>query len=167
MAGNGRNGGKRLWEDEMLAEYLAGQRPNGRVMHRVRLGPPTMATAPDDLSDAERRMIGAAWRRWADALIIDADQLVVIEAKMVPDPRDVSQLELYVDMIDSTPELSEWRHLPRFGRLLWAFDDPFTRALAGRHGLQVVVYKPSHLEEFLTVIRERQRRPVRSVMPGV
>lgn len=156
----------RKWEEEMLGEYLAAYHPECRVMTRVRLGPIQPLTLAEVLSPEEVRMVGNQFRRWADAVCVEAGRLLVIETKMMPDPRDISQLQLYLDLIDVTPEFQELAKLPRTGILVWPIDDPYSHALATKHGLEVRIFKPSHFAQWLSTIRARESRPARTGLPA-
>jgi len=158
------NGAKvrRHWEEEMLGEYLAKFHAECRVITRVRLGPLKDQFADPSLTEEELRMLGASFRRWADAVCVEAGTLYVIEAAIIPDPRDVSLLLAYLRLIDVTPELADIAVLPRKGLLVFGVDDQYTRALAVDHGLEVRIYKPSFFTEWLTTVRARERRPART-----
>jgi hypothetical protein len=155
----------RKWEEEMLAEYLAAYHPECRVFQRVRLGPIGPLVPDSTLSAEEQRMLGGSFRRWADAVCIEAGQLLVIETKMMPDPRDISQILLYLDLVEVTPELSTVKDLPHRGILVWPVDDPYSNALAVKHGLEVRIFKPSHYAQWLSTIRARESRPARVGLP--
>ena len=147
----------------MLGEYLAKFHAGCRVITRVRLGPHLSPESDPTLTPEEQSLLGAAFRRWADAVCIDAGVLYVIETALMPDPRDVSLLLLYMDLIDVTPELAEVARLPRKAILVFAHGaDPYTTALAVRHGIEVRIYKPSFFTEWLNIVRARERRPSRT-----
>ncbi|SRR6266446_1580546 len=152
----------RHWEEEMLGEYLAKFHATCRVLTRVRLGPLSEQFTDNTLTAAERRLLGAAFRRWADAVCVEGRLLNVIETALIPDPRDISLLLAYLRLIDVTPEFQEVAALPRQGILVFAVDDPFTRSLAVDHGLKVDFYRPSNFGEWLTTVRARERRPART-----
>jgi len=155
--------GNRLWEEQFLSEYLAAKRPEARVMFKIRLGPQGVTNPDPTLTESERRMLGAAFRRWADAILVDRGTLVVVEAAMVPDPRDISLVQTYLLLVDHTPELRMLADLPRRGLLVWAVDDPYSRAVAVAAGLEVDVWKPSHFGEWLAAKRARETRPARTL----
>ena len=160
MVGLGKRA--RQWEEEMLAEYLAGHHRNARVIQRVRLGPIT-STLPDPaLTEEENRLIGAAWRRWADAVLITDTTLTVLEAGMMPDPGDISRIQVYLALVPSTPELAPYRGRVVKGLLLWAVDDAFSRGVAVRAGLQVEIFKPSNFTEWVQGKRARDKTPPRT-----
>jgi hypothetical protein len=153
----------RFWEMEFLGEYLHRFHADAdRIWTNMRLGP-IASTMPDlTLTPELRRLIGVAWRRRVDALVMTKGELLVIEAKMIPDPAVIGQVKLYLRMVPSTPELEPWRDLPRRGLLLFAVDDPFTRAEAVDQGLTVQVFQPSNFEEW---IRNKRAREMRNTRP--
>ena len=140
----------------MLAEYLATHHRAAKTIQRVRLGPLEHTVPDPTLTEAERKLIGAAWRRWADAVLIEPDALTVVEAAMVPDPGDVSRLATYLKLVPSTPELAPYRERALRGLLVWGVDDPFSRQVALEHGLVVEIFRPSHWLQFLSVKRARE-----------
>lgn len=146
----------------MLGEYLARFHPQCRVLTRVRLGPLTVEHHDPTLTDEERRMVGNQFRRWADAMCVEGDRLNVIETAFIADPRDISLLEAYCQLVDVTPELEDVRRLPRHGMLVWAVDDPYSRAIAQKHGLEVVIFKPANFTEWIATKRARERRSSRT-----
>lgn len=146
----------------MLGEYLARFHAECRVITRVRLGPHGRIVRDETLTDEEHRLLGSAFRRWADAMCVEGNQLNVIETAFIPDPRDISLLEAYCQLVDVTPELADVRNLPRKGILVWAVDDEYARRLALQHGLEVAIYKPTFFGEWLSTVRARERRPART-----
>jgi hypothetical protein len=152
----GRLRNNRHWEEELLAEYLATHQRDARVLQRVRLGPHQSALPDETLDDAERRMLGASWRRWADAVIIGERTLTVVEAAMIPDPGDVSRLETYLLLLPHTPELEAFRDRAPRALLVWAVGDPFTEQVARRAGVQVAIFRPSNWTQFISVKRARE-----------
>jgi len=154
--------GKRNWEMEMLGEWLAARHPGARVMTHVRLGPDAGGSLHPGLSPEERRLLGASFRRWADAVVVDGGQLLVVETAMVPSPGDISLVDTYLLLVDVTPELQELRPLPRRGVLVWAVDDPYSRQVAIKNGLSVELFKPSNFLEWLSTKRAREQRSPRT-----
>ncbi|MCW3990623.1 MAG: hypothetical protein NWE88_11185, partial [Candidatus Bathyarchaeota archaeon] len=74
--------GKRAWqprEMQMVAEWLAKNFPGDPYMTRVRLGTPRSSTPRADMTPEELAMVGV-WRRWADAIVILRDRILLIEA---------------------------------------------------------------------------------------
>jgi len=154
---------KRSWqprEMQMLAEWLTKTQPGKRVLTRVRLGSPRPEVPRPEMSPEERAMIGA-WRRWADAVILDREGATIVEAAIRPDPGKISQLQLYAKLLPQTPELEPWAHLPIKMILLYAIEDAATVLLAREQGILCVEYKPPWLPSYLELLMPRERRGVR------
>jgi len=141
----------------LVSEYLAKEYPDYPTKTRVRLGSIHPELGPDKLSDAERAIVGA-WRRWADAIVFKTDRLVLIEAAILPSPGDISQLELYEHLLPLTPELAEHRHKRIEKVLLFALEDPAVLNMARERGIKVVYFCPKWIEEYMKILRPRERR---------
>jgi hypothetical protein len=142
---------------QMLTEWLAKTYPQERVMTRVRLGYPRSEIPSSYMSPEERAMIGA-WRRWADAIILQKDKLTLVESAIRPDPGKVGQLQLYKLLVPNTPELEPWKGLPIEMILLYAIEDPATNYMARAQGIHCIEYKPLWLPDYLTILSPRERR---------
>jgi len=156
-------GEKRSWqprEMQMLSEWVTKTQAGKRVLQRVRLGSPKPEIPRPDMSVEERAMIGA-WRRWADAVILEEDGVTIIEAAIRPDPGKISQLELYRMLFPHTPELAAWSKKPIHLLLLYAIEDPATVLLAREKGILAVEYKPEWLDKYLELLLPRERRGLR------
>jgi len=159
--------GKRSWqprEMQMLNEWLAKNYPKALVMTRVRLGAPPVEPGRGDLGPGEIRMIGV-WRRWADAIVITDNKILLIEAAIRPNPGKIAQLELYEMLIPQTPELAPWRDLPIEKILLYAIEDPATIWLARQKGIRAIYYAPPWLDSYLELLYPRERRGPRFTPP--
>ena len=151
---------RRQWspvESKLVAEFAALRYPGRRTIQRVRVGRTPAELDLDGLDAAEIRMLGV-WRRWVDLLIVDPPYLRVVEAAMIPDPGDVSQLELYLYLLPTTPELEEFVDLKPVGLLVYAVDDPTIRRLARDRGYTVEIYRPVWLAQYLERVFPRERR---------
>jgi len=141
----------------MVSEYLAKEYPDCETRTRVRVGSIHPDLKPDTLTEAERRAVGV-WRRWADAIVFKADRLVLIEAAILPSPGDISQLELYEHLLPLTPEFAEHRHKRIEKVLLFALEDPVVMNMARERGIKVVYFCPKWIEEYMKILRPRERR---------
>lgn len=150
---------KRRWqprEQRMVSEWLAKNYGQYSYRTRVRLGSIHPTLHPERLSAEERNLVGL-WRRWADAVVFLPDRLLLIEAKIRPEPGVISQLDLYSSLLPQTPELAEWQHLPIEKVLLYAIDDPALIALARQHGIRCIMYQPEWLDDYLRILFPRER----------
>ena len=150
----------RSWEHAFLGEWVARSRPNARVLTHVGLGPIRPATTDPQLDAAE--LLGLSpWRRWADALVIEPDRMELIEAKILQTVAQTSQLELYAHLLPDTPELAEFRGRRIDKIALVAIADPAATFMARSVGIQVVVWRPPWIDEWMAVKEARQRRAPR------
>jgi len=101
--------------------------------------------------------------RWADAVIIMDDRILVVEGKLRASEflKGVGELLVYTHLVRVTPEFEKFRGLPVVGRLLIPIPDPVVETVARSQGLQVQVFRPSFWEEFLAAVQPRQARPIR------
>lgn len=142
---------------QMLHEWLARNYPHAIVMTRVRLGAPPISEEYGELGPRESRMIGV-WRRWADAIVVLKDKILLIEAAIRPNPGKIAQLELYRLLLPQTPELFPWKELPIEMILLYAIEDPATTWLCRQKGIHAIYYKPDWLDNYLAILYPRERR---------
>ena len=152
---------KRNWaprEQRLVSEFVARFYPDHESRTHVHLGstPPRFrgryASAP------EERLVGV-FRRWADALVFLPDRIVLIEAKILPQPGVLSQLSLYAELIPKTPELQEHWSKPVEKVLVCAIEDPLISELARREGVRVVIFRPRWITNYLKIVHPWERTP--------
>ena len=157
---------KRQWqarEMRMVSEFLAANYAGCQCMTRVRLGSIHPELKADSLSDSEKSMVGL-FRRWADAIVIMPDRLVLIEAAIRPQPGDISQLQLYARLIPTTPELSAYKDLPIEKVLVYALEDPVLRTLATESSIRYIYFHPDWISDYLAILYPREQRPSLTVL---
>lgn len=163
MAKN-RNRKKRDWqprEQRLVAEYIARFYRDHESQTHVHLGSVQPRLKGKFQTEADARMLGL-FRRWADALVLLPDRIVLIEGKILPQPGVLSQLELYARLIPKTPELAEHKHKPIEKVLLCAIEDPQVTAMAREQDVRVVTFKPAWLNSYLKILHARERTPSQS-----
>jgi len=90
--------------------------------------------------------------------VIMPDRLILIEAKIRPNPGVISQLELYEHLLPFTPELAEHKRKPIEKVLLCAINDPVVTSMARNRGIKVVQFRPPWVDEYMKIIFPRERR---------
>jgi hypothetical protein len=153
-------------ESRLLAEYVAATWPNALVKLHCRLGPPVTNESGQFASAQELNLLGGAFRRWADAVIVEPTRLIVLEAKMVGTPAVIGQLELYLELVPRTPELAGYLDRPLVGMIVFGVEDPATSALARRRGYTVATFRPAWFDEWLQILDRRHRRAPTQVVYG-
>ena len=150
----------RRWQPRelrLVSEFLAQEYRDYPYQTHVRLGSIRPRVDGAFVGDEEVRMLGV-FRRWADALVILPDRLVLIEAAIRPEPGDISMLELYERLIPNTPELAEHVGKPVEKVLLYCMPDDLLLTLAREKGIQVRYFRPAWVEEYLKELYPRERR---------
>jgi len=150
----------KLWqprETRLLSEWVAKKYPDDRVMFRVRLGRPPSWAAKSIAEGAPPEMY-KIYQRWADAIIIREKELILIEAKIRPIPGVVSEINLYYQLIPKTPEFAEFMNRPIRKIILLAMRDPEIIELAAMDDIEVVIYTPDWVIEYLKEHRKYSGR---------
>lgn len=150
----------RKWEPremKLVAEYLAKNYSSYRSKTRVRLGQVHPAILPDDIS-AEDLAFSGVWRRWADAIVITPQKLILIEAAILADAGDISKLALYKTLIPHTPELAEYKNLDIELQLVYAIEDPLVVMIAREAGIKPVYFKPDWIAEYIATLTPNKQR---------
>lgn len=135
-------------ETAYMAEWAKKEFPNDVVEMRARLG-----RAPESLEnemgpDAANRRF-RPFMRWADGVVLRADQVVIIEAKLRGDPAAVAQLKYYADLFGKTFAYREHWPKPRRLVLLTPWEDPDLEDYAQRQGVEVIHWVPPWLDAYL------------------
>ena len=113
--------------------------------HRVRLGP---------AFDKETARMYKVLLRWADAVVLNDNEILIIEAKMTPEPGAISQLEFYAQEFKHTPEFSDYWDFPQRLIFLTTREDEALHALASEKNIEYVVFRPDWVNAY-DIIRYR------------
>jgi len=135
-------------------------------MTRVRLGALDQPRYQGRYAPEELRALGVL-RRWADAIVITKQDMVLIETKIRPTPGVVSQLEIYGELVQYTPELRQYQGRRLRLELVFAIQDPVVTAYAEKRGIRVVHFCPEWVLEYLEELYPREQRPpqARGLLP--
>ncbi len=129
------------YEPRLVAEYIAENFPNAKVYYDQPLGaiPPE---APRAATGQYLAGVARTSRPRADAIVIDDDVLWVVEAKILDVSLGAGKLPMYERLVPSTPELSEYRDLPRKMLLVSANPAQWSAQEALTHNIELVVFQP-------------------------
>jgi len=144
-------------EMRLVSEYLLAAYPNAIHLTRVRLGTWEPHADSLKLTDAELRMLGS-FRRWADAIAITSTEMVLIEGAIRPDTGEASKLQIYAELVPSTPELRPYLHLPLRLELVYAIGDAVVIDFCRRRGITTVEYRPAWIGQYFESLARRQAR---------
>jgi len=153
---------RREWEAEYVAEYCQAAFRGEKVIYHCRLGTWPAPLTAGELTEEEQAMLKVRMR-WADAVIIQPDKLMVVEGKLRASEflKGVGELQLYTHLVPHTEEFLAWKGTPVVGRLVIPFEDPAVIAITRRQGIETAVYKPKFWAEFIAAIQPRQGRAIR------
>lgn len=144
-------------ERRLVSEYLSQTYPNAEIREQVYLGTHTPGINVADLSQGEIRYLGR-WRRYADAVVILPDKLVLVEGSMTSKAGYISQLEMYARLLPSTPELQPFVNLPLEIVYVVALEDPLVSQMAREHGINPVIFRPDWVNEFISGLPQNDQR---------
>ena len=152
-------------ETRLLSEYLALTYPEDLVFERLRLGAAAPLMPSAEMTPAELAMVGV-FRRWADAVVVTPEDLIIVEAKVRSSPTAIGQLTLYQTLLASTPELKPYLARRQVLELVVAVEDPAVSRLCASNGIRCRVYRPAWLPEYLAALGRRETRPPRDFEAG-
>lgn len=136
----------------MASEWLAANFPASEIRTRVRLGkvPPEIVSAlPPSLSPRALQFL----QRWADAVIIERNRVIIAEFKIRTAATAIGQLLLYRQLLPETPELAEHAPKPIKLLLVTAQADPEVVAFGRGQGIRVEIYRPQWIINYLRDLR--------------
>jgi len=122
-----------LKESDLVNMYLWDKHRNDLQWRRVRLG-----VVPTH----EMSRMHSVLLRWADAIVINDGQVLIIEAKLRPNPSAFGQLDLYAKLFRVTPEFSAYASWPIRKQFLTTFPDLALGELASDKGVDYIIYPP-------------------------
>ncbi len=127
-------------------------------MYRVKLGQ-IPAWSSKSISEGAPADLYKVYQRWADAIVITKTHLILIEAKIKPDPGVISQILLYDQLIPKTDHLRQYSKLRRLNILLLAQHDSEVEELARNNNIEVQYFSPPWVKDYLIEIRKYSLRP--------
>jgi len=145
-------------ERRLVSEFTVKFYEGYEVRFQVSIGATPRRLMGRFMTEATERLVGK-FRRWADALVLLPDRVVLIEGKIVPQPGVISQLDLYERLIPKTPELQEHSHKPVEKLLVCAIEDPVVTQMAREQNIRVVVFRPKWIDDYLEIIPPREGTP--------
>lgn len=137
------------WESKLVREYLVKFHQKDLKWVRHEIGPYD-PTKPEEFN--------GQLRRWADALVDINDTILLIECKMRPDHRAISQIDLYRRIFPQTPEFEYYKDKPLRCMLLTTSVDYAVKELCERWDIEYEVYIPTFFEEYQQMMIERYRK---------
>ena len=152
--------GKRTWQPRelsMASEFIAEYFPGIPSLTRVHLGVPAPATQFEGLTP-EEISLRRVYNRWADAIVLAPDRVIIVECKIRPRLGPLEGLELYGRLFKTDPQFATYRNRPIEKWFVYAVEDPILNMFARERGIKTVNYVPKWLPEYLRILQRRETR---------
>ena len=135
-------------ERKYVVDYVRTKYPDSYVLYNFRVGGIPTKLEGVDITGLSSN-IYKVFNRYVDAIVITADKIILIEAKILADIGAVSQLEYYASLVYQTPELAQYSKLPLELRIVTASADPSFVAYATSKGINVQVFQTQDAVDYL------------------
>jgi hypothetical protein len=137
------------WEARMIREWINQNYLRNLKWIRHEIGPYN----PNDPVQYNGQL-----RRWADAIIDIDDTVLLVEAKMRPDHKAISQIDMYRRLFPKTPEFEYYWDKPLRLMLLTTSLDIAVKETCDIWGIEYEVFIPSFMDEFTQMIIQRYKK---------
>jgi hypothetical protein len=131
---------QREWR--LLSWWLATFHADAEILMNARVGPSLTALAPG-MDESAASASAYARNRWTDAIVIYPDHIIIVEAKLQPDPGIFSQLIHYARMFRSDPQFAYLSGVTLQLVALVYRDDPQVAIEAPWYNIRWEVYQPA------------------------
>lgn len=152
-----KRGTQQQREIRLVNEFLATYYPDAQIQTQVPLGPIAPRNEGMFISESELWLLGR-FRRRVDAVVFLPDQTIIIEGAIKPNPGDLSIVEFYAELLPFSPEMADRSALPVRKLLVWALKDSALMAFALKRGIEVSIFHPSWIDDYLTTLTPRYRQ---------
>jgi hypothetical protein len=161
------------WEQRYVSEYVLKYYPTDIVKYRCPLGSvPGMWVKEMGMGRAVRAY--RPYRPECDAAIITADEVIVIEGKIMKVLDGLAKLPIYRMLIPESPEFYEYRNLPVRAVLVTPKEPQWEKRVAKEFDIEVVIFTPDwlkeyyqHQEQYWTAEERMKREKRRGVLEGL
>jgi len=135
-------------ERRLVVEYVEQNYPDRlSVYYNLRVGKP-----PEAMQRAFPGVPAShfkVWQGFVDALVVLAEEFILIEAKVYHPENGVGQLDRYAEDLYDTEELKIWGPRPIRKLLVTARAPPQLIEFAGKRGVDIAVYRPDWIQPIL------------------
>jgi hypothetical protein len=144
------------WSTMLLQEWATLRYPGSQLLQQVRLGPTSAHLVNVQVTPALEAMLRVLnW--YADGVILLPQEMLIIEAKVWPNPSAVGQVLFYRTLVFSTPAFAGATYLPVTPVVLFAEADDTVTRFANGLGVRVEIHTPQWIADYLTQVQFRTR----------
>ncbi|TSA40264.1 hypothetical protein D4Q85_00060 [bacterium] len=135
------------WEQRYVTDYVLAKYPKDIQQYRVPLGSvPELWIKEMGLGKALKTY--RPYRPEADACVITADKIVLIEGKIFKVMDGLAKLPIYRSLVAETPELDMYKSLPVEAVLVTPKEPGWSRRVAIENDITVDIFVPAWIEEY-------------------
>ncbi len=139
-------------ELRFVSEYVAQTFPKDISIIRARLGAPSESLV-DRFGLAMADKMIRPFKRWADALVITKDKVIIIEGKLRGTIGAISQLEFYGHLFPETPEYAQYANRPIELRIVAPWVDPDAENFARSKGIVIAYFNPPWIQAYVDELK--------------
>ena len=148
MGGGGRGPENLQREKLVIGQWVARRYPKSRVWLNQQIGPVIIPPGFNPQTPTEYSLAKVTRRR-ADAIVVTGSEVVIAEAKVKPDGKELGQLLVYRILFRATPEFSEFTNLPVRLHIVVAVHDEIIRHAATLAGITYELFDSPQIREML------------------
>lgn len=148
--------GRRPWSTQLLREWASVRYPGAPFREQIRLGPTEEHVIGVPISPALEAAL-SVWNWYADGAIFAPNEVLLIEAKVQPNPSAIGQVLFYRRLMYATRELQPFLAIPFTAVVLFAEEDLEVTRFARDLGVRVEVYTPPWIADYLIQVQFRRR----------
>jgi hypothetical protein len=130
---------RQSWEKKLVREYVANTYPEWLQWFNVRVG---------TFKDYEKTKMYAFIRQWADCIVANDKEVIIIEGKQRARTGVISQVEGYIMKFKETPEFAPIHHLPVSGEIVNMYADKLVEEMCEERGIKFTLYRPRWFAEY-------------------
>jgi hypothetical protein len=134
-------------ERRFVSDYVLTKYPKRDVRFNCPLG-----NAPEDwlkvMGMQKALRTYRPFRPEVDAVVFLADEILLLEGKIMKVLDGISKLIIYRDLVAETPELTAYRALGVRARLVTPKPPSWAENVAKKHFIEIDVYRPEWLQEY-------------------
>jgi hypothetical protein len=140
-------------ERRYIAEWAYSKFPNATIKLNVPLGP-IPKSLEEEVGLYRALRVFRPWRAKADAIVILPDKLIAAEADIRDPRRGLSDLLIYRDLIDLTPELESYKNLPKEFWIVVPWVTTWVKEYAEKNNIKIDIYCPDWIKDYIEELQK-------------
>lgn len=135
-------------ERRLISEWALARHPKDHVLFNVPIGE-VLNEFIIKYGPARAVKASKPWRLEVDAVVVTRSELILAEAKIFQIRNAVADLLCYRPLVQSTPELREWKDLPLRMVVIIPWTSRVVEEMCSANGITVDVFAPEWLSAYI------------------